>query len=395
MNGIKSSPCNMPYLPDDLLLNILGRVSRLYYPILSLVSKRFRSLVGSLELYKIRTLLGRRTENCLYLSLRFSYGSNPRWFTLCRRPTRTPSPEPNLKSRWFTSCFRPILTNLTRATSKEEKKLSENLMVSIPTSNDCPLSGLTCNTIGSYIYMIGGYINGVLSSRVFFLDCRSHTWHEAPSMQVARKSPLVNVLDGKIYVVEGWRGSDYSNLIEIFDPKTQKWEHVPSPSAEMRGRYISKGLVYEEKLYLFGDKNVVYKPKESRWDALGFDMNLWLVSYGSSCVIDNVCYMVFYKRLIWYDSEVRYWRVLKGLEKLPKLRHRRSCIRMVDYGGKIAILWEKKVRVVGSDKKMIWCTEIALERRSAHKIYGKIEWCDVVLTVPKSCSLLEFIAVTI
>jgi len=205
----------------------------------------------------------------------------------------------------------------------------------------------------------------------------------------------VNVLDGKIYVVEGWRGSDYSNLIEIFDPKTQKWEHVPSPSAEMRGRYISKGLVYEEKLYLFGDKNVVYKPKESRWDALGFDMNLWLVSYGSSCVIDNVCYMVFYKRLIWYDSEVRYWRVLKGLEKLPKLRHRRSCIRMVDYGGKIAILWEKKVRVVGSDKKMIWCTEIALERRSAHKIYGKIEWCDVVLTVPKSCSLLEFIAVTI
>ncbi|OAP00163.1 hypothetical protein AXX17_AT4G13240 [Arabidopsis thaliana] len=263
MNGIKSSPFNMPYLPDDLLLNIIGRVSRLYYPILSLVSKRFRSLVGSLELYKIRTLLGRRTENCLYLSLRFSYGSNPRWFTLCRRPIRTPNPEPNLKSRWFTSCFRPILTDRT---SKEEKKLSGNLMVSIPTSNYCPLSGLTCNTIGSYIYMIGGYINWI--------------------------------------VVEGWRGSDYSNLIEIFDPKTQKWEHVPSPSAEMRGR-------------------------------------------------------------------------------------------MVDYGGKIAILWEKKVRVVGSDKKMIWCTEIALERRSAHKIYGKIEWCDVVLTVPKSCSLLEFIAVTI
>ncbi|EFH50975.1 hypothetical protein ARALYDRAFT_911532 [Arabidopsis lyrata subsp. lyrata] len=77
-NGKESSTFNMPYLPDDILLHCLARVSRLYYPILSLVSKRFRSLVTSLELHDIRIVLG-RTENCLYMCLYFSSESKPCW----------------------------------------------------------------------------------------------------------------------------------------------------------------------------------------------------------------------------------------------------------------------------------------------------------------------------
>ena len=93
-----NSPVDLSSLPDDLLLNCLARVSRLYYPILSLVSKRFSSLVASPELYKIRKLLG-QTESCLYVCLESMSGFDRHWFTLCRRPTRTP----NLNSRWFTS----------------------------------------------------------------------------------------------------------------------------------------------------------------------------------------------------------------------------------------------------------------------------------------------------
>ncbi|CAL9232526.1 unnamed protein product, partial [Arabidopsis halleri] len=75
---MRNSPVDLPYLPDDLLLNCLARVSRLYYPILSLVSKRFRSLVASPELYEIRKLLG-RTENCLYVCLSSTSRSDPHW----------------------------------------------------------------------------------------------------------------------------------------------------------------------------------------------------------------------------------------------------------------------------------------------------------------------------
>nr|VDD47673.1 unnamed protein product [Brassica oleracea] len=79
-------------LPYDLLLNCLARVSRLYYPTLSLVSQKFRSVVASPDLYETRALL-HRTESCLYLCLRYNrdYPRNldTYWFALCRKPNRT------------------------------------------------------------------------------------------------------------------------------------------------------------------------------------------------------------------------------------------------------------------------------------------------------------------
>ncbi|CAA7018306.1 unnamed protein product [Microthlaspi erraticum] len=383
----ESSRVNMPYLPDDLLLNCLARVSRLYYPILSLVSKRFRSLIASHELYQIRTLL-RRTESCLYVCLRLSSGSKQRWFTLSQRPTRVPNPNPNPSSGCFTPCFR-------LCTRMEDKKPSGNLLVSVQaTHNSSPLFWQARAAIGSNIYTIGES-----SSKVFFLDCRSNTWHEAPSMQIARRYPVIRVLNGKLHVLEIGMVHDPSNSMEIFDPKTQVWEHVSCPRAEILGQ--SSGfriLAKDGKFYVFGDKNMVYKPEENKWSVVqDLDMRLSWAPYTSSCVIENVMYSSkMSRRLKWYDSERKLWRGLKGLGKLPKLPNRYSRVRLVNYGGKIAVLWDKKVRAIGSDKKRIWCAVIAVERRSnEQEIYGKIEWCDVVLTVPKSCKLLQILAVTV
>ncbi|CAA7023539.1 unnamed protein product [Microthlaspi erraticum] len=57
-----------PSLPEDVILDILARVPRCNYPTLSLVSKHFRSLVASREIYARRSLLG-CTENCVYVIL--------------------------------------------------------------------------------------------------------------------------------------------------------------------------------------------------------------------------------------------------------------------------------------------------------------------------------------
>ncbi|XP_010489731.1 PREDICTED: F-box/kelch-repeat protein At5g51250-like [Camelina sativa] len=75
-------------LPNDLVLIIVARVSVLYYPALSLVSKSFRSLLASPELYKVRSLLG-HTEICLYVCLKMKPYKTHTWFTLCRKPDRT------------------------------------------------------------------------------------------------------------------------------------------------------------------------------------------------------------------------------------------------------------------------------------------------------------------
>lgn len=72
-------------LPYDLLFNCFARVSRLYYPTFSLVSKTFLSIVYSSELYETRSRLS-RTEKCLYLCLHFPSDTNTYWVTLYRKP---------------------------------------------------------------------------------------------------------------------------------------------------------------------------------------------------------------------------------------------------------------------------------------------------------------------
>ncbi|XP_019088998.1 PREDICTED: putative F-box/kelch-repeat protein At4g11750 [Camelina sativa] len=320
-------------LPNDLLFNCLARVSRLYYPNLSLVSKRFRSLLASLELYETRTLLG-STESCLYVSLRFYDEIEPRWFTLSRRPTQiTTNPKP---TRWFAPCFGPFLTN------KDKKKSShKNRLVSVQTRNNSPFLDNGLAAVGCNFYQVSDF-----STRVMFMDCRSHTWHESSSsMRVARLNPESFALDGKLYIYAGLR-------------------HF-----------------------------AVYKPKENRWDRLGLDDVPWGGwALRPSCVIDNVLYGYgLSRKLLWYDMEGKCLRDLKGLRKLPKLPILDYKVRLLNYGGKIAVWWEKNVL----QEKMIWCAEIALEKRNEHEIYGKIEWCDVVLTVPTSCDLLNSFVVTV
>lgn len=41
------------------------------------------------------------------------------------------------------------------------------------------------------------------------------------------------------------------------------------------------------------------------------------------------------------------------------------------------------------DRNVVWCAVIALERRDGDEMWGNIEWCDVVFTLDRSCSLYE------
>lgn len=71
---------------------------------------------------------------------------------------------------------------------------------------------------------------------------------------------------------------------------------------------------------------------------------------------------------------------MKGLPKFPRYR-----ARLADYGGKMAVLWERVLASTGFKDKMVLCAVIALERRNNdEELWGKVEWHDTVLTVPKS-----------
>ncbi|VVB09754.1 unnamed protein product [Arabis nemorensis] len=361
------SPTTNLSLPDDILLSSLSRISRLYYPTFSLVSKSFRSLVTSPELYQTRSVLG-RTESCLYVCLRSLTDSNLRWFTLSRVPNRK-------------------LTNFSGG----------HLLVPILSRHAPPAHWSSVVAVDSNIYAIGGPINDAPSSSVSFLDCQCDSWRIAPPMRVARNYPTASVLDGKIYVAGGCEDCDSLNCIEVFDPKIQTWESVASPGTERCERLVYKSVGIEGKFHLFGGAgHVAYDPKDGKWDSIGMDMDMgqaW-VSY---CVIKNI---VFYyhdrdREFKWYDYEARLWRKLMGLERLIKFLCY-SRVNLADYGGKMAVLWDTFVPSSGSKNKMIWCVEITLERHNdSNEICGKIEWFDVVLRVSKSYELVHVVGVTV
>ena len=95
----------------------------------------------------------------------------------------------------------------------------------------------------------------------------------------------------------------------------------------------------------------------------------------------------------WYDTKVRRWRVLKGVKGLPKIP--RYTARTADCRGKMAVLWDRDVASTGYVDKMIWCAVIALERCSDEEIWGKLEWKEPVLEVPKSCRIIRALAATL
>ncbi|KAH0889084.1 hypothetical protein HID58_051513 [Brassica napus] len=169
-------------LPNDVALNILARISRIHHPSLSLVSKRFKSILSSRELDVTRTLMD-KTEKHIYLYLKFRRHTKPCWFAL------TPGPDQKLKQ-----------------------------LPSFPYEHhpDSP----TVVSSGSEFYLIGGLVNHRRSRRVFVLDCRCQKWRKLPEMRVPRGSyAAAGFIDGKLYVLGGRESSG-----EVYDPKSGTWE---------------------------------------------------------------------------------------------------------------------------------------------------------------------------
>ncbi|ESQ47498.1 hypothetical protein EUTSA_v10022208mg [Eutrema salsugineum] len=285
------SPSNPP-LPDDLLISCFARVSRLCYLTLSFVSKRFRSLIASPELYKARSILG-NTESCLYLCLASS--SDNCWFTLCRKPDKTLTNDTSLK-----------------------KKSSGYVLARVPFlhSPRAEFSGLVA--VGSEIYNIGSNSSSV----------------SAPSMPLELIEPCASVVDGKIYVA----GLRKDSLDESFEPPID----IKYSLKNMGDLYVN--MVANENVVAYNSKEDQLEPRT--WRRFLSD---------NFCEIENVMYSVFNGGVGWYDTKSNIWRYLKGLVGLP------DCV-----------FWGENC-----------------------EIWGKLEWFDLVVTVPRSYDFVKALAATV
>ncbi|KAG7636805.1 Kelch repeat type 1 [Arabidopsis thaliana x Arabidopsis arenosa] len=329
-------------LPNDLIVTILARLSRSYYPKLSLVSKTFRAILASPELYQTRILLS-RTETFLYVCLSFPGEPNPGWFTLYRKPNQT-------------------LTT-------KKKKNSVHLLA--PILNSPPVEFPSLIAVGSYLYAFRAAIEeGSPFSNLWFLDCRTHTWLEAPRMRLA----LTNSdLDGYMYLAGT---SDSLNCVEVYNTDTQTWIPVP-PNKRIFKLQHMKGM-----LYMNVSKLLSFAAQDAEELAPLFPKLRSLLSTEVVAFKPKVSEGYEVVKFRWRRRQGGVWRSLVGLEGLPKFA-RYSSVKLADCGGKLVVLWHKYVPASGYEEKMVWCAEISLEKRSKKEIWGKIEWFDAVLRVPK------------
>lgn len=403
--------CNKPTLsslplPDDISVICLAYVPRCDHPSLSEVCKTFNQIIAaSSELNRVRSL-HKSTENVLYLALRFSRDQKPIWYTLNQKP------------------------------SKEESNSLNHKLVPYPSFPCLPCWGSNVIVIGQEMYVLGGCIDGELTTNAFAIDCITRTCRSLPSMRVARGCAAFGVVDEKIYVLGGCNKKKSSkDWLEVFDLKNQTWESFPGlfllffsflldimrfwtelvnfmstkPHHVILNFFLNvnrdlpgvcnknlheitlSSFVMNEKIYIMDrERSFVYDPKKNKWERQSSLNSEWVVG---SCVIDYMLYTFgFEKGISVYDPKARTWRILKGVgEDLPDMRGIQGGSRMANHGGKLVILFKRNER--GETK--IWCTEIALERRGQGEHWGKVLWSNIVASFKNSPTIVQCLDVII
>ncbi|XP_010431608.1 PREDICTED: F-box/kelch-repeat protein At4g39753-like [Camelina sativa] len=355
----KSNPSSPPLsffsLPDVLILHCLSRLSKSYYPKLSLVSKTFRSLITSIDLNHAR-FHHKTQEPFFYVCLKFPDRPLPTWYTLWIKPEDFDE--------------------------EEENKKKKSKLVQVPSSYAS--EPLLIVNVGLDVY---AFRQRYPPSRNMLVRKKDACiWRFAPNMSVARVNHAACLFDGKIYVMGGCGANDTWG--EVFDTKTQTWKPLPDPGPELRfSTMINRILVIQGKLYVRSNesKDSVYDPKIGKWKDAAKELEI-----GSKCVVDNVWYSCRPNSFMWYDKECSDWRVVKGLSSLNQSR-RSGLVETVNFNGKLLLLWDKstKPRCRICEEKNICGALIAFERRKNGQVWGKVEWSSVMLKVPSSYSFLR------
>ncbi|MBE0539369.1 MAG: DUF2341 domain-containing protein [Ignavibacterium sp.] len=125
----------------------------------------------------------------------------------------------------------------------------------------------TCATVGSKIYIIGGYSYDPPTDACdvnYEYDPATDTWLTKAPMPVSRygatrENPVIN---GKIYVTHGHAGTPFFVTNYAYDPATNNWEQK-GPAAYPRDG-VGCGVIYN-KLYVIGGRDVPNAPYGVAW----------------------------------------------------------------------------------------------------------------------------------
>jgi hypothetical protein len=225
----------IPYLPDEISIQILARLPRISYFSMRLVAQNWKAAVTSHELFNLRKELG-LTEEWLYLLTKVEeekllwHALDPyskKWLRLPPMPDVVPGPESTnvISALLMWNIVRPNtnITSLIRGWLGHQHDKS---------SGQPPFCGCAIGSLNGCLYVLGGFSSSSAMRSVWLYDPIANRWNDVPPMLTGRAYCKTSVLNGKLYVVggvnQGRGGLTPLKSAEVFDPVTGTWDQVPN-----------------------------------------------------------------------------------------------------------------------------------------------------------------------
>jgi len=195
-----------------------------------------------------------------------------------------------------------ILLNIATAKSTED---SWTILAEMPTGR----TGLGVATVDGRIFAIGGTVDSRFTNINEMYDPKTDTWIKKTSMPTPRSNFGVAVYQNKIFIFGGY-GYIYGSVpgfigtTEVYDPETDTWDTRASIPTSREGLCAN---VVDNKIYLIGgndiqypswprlsNKNEVYDPEMDTWDTKAPLPNYHGYTYAGldSAVVDDKIYVI-------------------------------------------------------------------------------------------------------
>lgn len=225
----------IPHLPDEISLQILARIPRIYYLNIKGVSRSWKNAVMGPELYSLRKELG-TSEEWLYILTKVDedrllwYGLDP----LSRKWQRLPlMPMVSLEGEGRKGLGSALRMLNAMGSSIWIADVIMGWLGRKDTMDRMPYCGCSVSTVDGSLYVLGGFAQASALASVWRYDPALNSWSEVNPMSAGRAYCKTGVLDGRLYVVGGVtreRGGGLTPLqsAEAYDPQIGSWIQLPS-----------------------------------------------------------------------------------------------------------------------------------------------------------------------
>ncbi|XP_073021862.1 F-box/kelch-repeat protein At1g22040-like [Primulina eburnea] len=368
------NPRLIPSLPDELSIQILAWLPRVWHLNAKLVSRSWKAALTSRELFKLRKELG-ATEEWLYILTKID-GTRLVWYALdpvsnkWQRLPLMPNVAAEDGTRWGLSGLRvwnmvnsSVVADAIKALFGRKDALDQ-----------IPFCGCAIGAVDGCLYVLGGFCRASATKSVWRYDPVVNSWTEVAPMSAGRAYCKTGVLNNQLYVVggvtRGRGGLTPLQSAEVFDPCSGIWSEVPSmpfskaqvlPTAFLADllRPIATGMTsYRGKLYVpqslycwpfFVDVGgEVYDPETNSWVEMPSGMGEgWPARQAGtklSVIVEEELYALEPSnsldsaRIKVYDHQDDSWKIIEGDVLIRDLADSESPYLLAGFLGRLHVI---------------------------------------------------------